>query len=183
MNDYLKAMSGILLFNIRVLHKIKQKRIQLYCIINVTILGLIYGIFAFSFSQTLLIEKGVDPSSFNAFKIIFAGIPVAFLMHGGASLFIWVFLKAIGGKNDFLGAYFHMGIAAIALWPAAPFAAAFQIGIFQPTILWLAIITVCYGIGVNFAVIKNAYQLTRLKMVIASTVSTAYIGCFLYLWL
>ncbi len=176
-------MAQILWFDTRFLKNIPVKIQQIYCILNVTILGLIYGFSAAYFSRIVLIESGFEASSINFVKIILAGVPIAFLMHAGASLFIWVFLKAIGGKNNFIGAYFNMGLAAISLWPVAPFAAAFQSGIITHSfIIGLASATIFYGFAVNFMVLKTSYQLPRFKMITASLVSILYIGCFLYLW-
>lgn len=43
----------------------------------------------------------MPPGSADIFKVLIAGIPVALFIHAGAALFIWVFLKAVGGEVRF----------------------------------------------------------------------------------
>ncbi|MBA3008645.1 MAG: hypothetical protein KKF12_22185 [Proteobacteria bacterium] len=180
---YLTSMGNILTFNMRYLQReIDMKRLQVYAILNVLVLGVIYGCSAAMFSQGILLAKGFDATAFNPLKIIVAGIPVAFFMHAGAALFIWVFLKAMGGKANFLTSYFHIGTAAISLWLVAPFAAALQTGAVSPVITLLTGIFSLYAFAVNVRVIKTAFQLSTLKMTIATLVTLMYISCFLYLW-
>ncbi|MCD4719937.1 MAG: hypothetical protein K8S13_08755 [Desulfobacula sp.] len=180
--NYFNSMIRLLQFDIAPVKKLSLKQLQYFAIINVVILGLIYGFSAFFFSKILLVEKGFDASSFNALKIIIAGIPIAFLMHASASLFFWVFLKAIGGKANFILSYFNMGAASISLWPLAPFIAALQTGGQMPLMAGLAICFSLYGFAVNVLLIKETFQLSRVKMFIATSVTIIYIGCFLYLW-
>lgn len=180
---YLTSMGNILAFNTRLLSDgISVKRLQTYCIINVLILGLIYGCSAAYFSRTVMADNGLEAASINLIKIIVAGVPVAFLMHAGAALFVWVFLRAIGGKADFLMSYFHMGVGAIALWCLAPFVAALQIGATAPVIQAVTIVFALYAFSVIVAVTREAFQLSGIKMTIATLVTVSYIGCFLYLW-
>jgi len=181
--NYLTSMGNILAFNVNGLQKgLDIKRLQYYAILNVLILGVIYGCSAAMFSQTVLTENGFDAAAYNPLKIIVAGIPVAFFMHAGAALFIWVFLKAIGGKADFLMSYFNIGMAAISLWLVAPFAAALQIGAVSPVIIIFTGIFALYAFAVNVRVIQAAFQLSTIKMTIATSVTLMYISCFLYLW-
>ncbi len=132
--NYLNTMGNLLSFGHTFSLKTEKdvKRLQLYCIINVLVLGVIYGCSAALFSRILLGDSGFSADSANMAKVIIAGIPVAFFMHAGAALFIWVFLKAMGGKADFMSAYFHIGAAGISLWPLAPFAALLQAGLSSP---------------------------------------------------
>ncbi|WP_299978447.1 hypothetical protein [Desulfobacula sp.] len=180
--NYFNPMIRLLQFDIAPIKKLDIKQLQYSCIINVAMLGLIYGFSAFFFSEIILVEKGFDASSFNALKIIVAGIPVVFLMHASAALFVWVFLKAIGGKANFILSYFNMGAASISLWPLAPFVAALQTGSQMPLMIGLAICFSLYGFAVNVLLIKETFQLSRVKMFIATSVTIIYIGCFLYLW-
>jgi hypothetical protein len=181
--SYLKSMKYMLTFNPIALQKrIDIKRLQSYAIFNVLVLGVIYGSFAALFSRKLLLENGLDTSAYNPLKIIVAGIPVAFFMHAGAALFIWVFLKAMGGKANFLMAYFNIGMAAISLWFVAPFAAALQIGTPSARVILSAGIFSLYAFAVNVRVIQAAFQLSTLKMTLATSVTLMYISCFLYLW-
>jgi hypothetical protein len=176
-------MGNILTFNaIALQRKIDIKRLQYYAILNVLVLGLVYGCSAALFSRTLLLENGLDAAAYNPLKIIVAGIPVAFFMHAGAALFIWVFLKAMGGRANFLTAYFNIGMAAISLWLVAPFVAALQIGGASGMIIVLAGLFSLYAFAVNVRVIQAAFQLSSLKMTLATSVTLMYISCFLYLW-
>ncbi|MEE4363505.1 MAG: hypothetical protein V2J08_06205 [Desulfotignum sp.] len=145
------------------------------CICHVSLLGLIYGSTAAFLSRDLLAGQGL-------LKLIFAGIPVAFLMHAGAALFIWVFLKALGGNAAFLNAYFTIGVAAISLCPLAPFLAILQTQAFSPLILTGTTIAGLYGLAVNAKMIQDVFNLSFARMVIALSVAIVYIGCFLYLW-
>lgn len=178
---YLTTMGNILTFNTGGLSNgISLKRIQAYCIINVLVLGLIYGGSAAFFSRTLMMADGGQ--GFSTSKIIIAGIPVAFMMHAGAALFVWVFFRAIGGKADFLTAYFYMGVGAISLWCLAPFVAVLQISAALPLVKLLAGVFGLYAFSVMFAVSKTAFGLSGFRMTFATLVTVTYISCFLYLW-
>jgi hypothetical protein len=181
--NYLTAMGNVLTFepfHLNASDRLKQ--LQAYSIINVLILGLIYGCSAALFSQSLLAGRGLPSDAFNPVKIIVAGIPVAFFIHAGAALFIWVFLKALGGKSDFVTSYFCMGAAAISLWPLAPFVAVLQLGSQSGLLLLFTGVFCLYGFAVNFLVIKQVFHLSLVRMTLATTVSLVYITCFLYLW-
>ena len=180
--NYFNSMIRLLQFDIAPVKKLSLKQLQYFAILNVVILGLIYGFSASFFSKIVLVEKGFDASSFNALKIIIAGIPIAFLMHAGAALFIWVFLRAIGGKANFIMSYFNIGVASISLWPLAPLVAAIQTGSRIPLMVGLAVCFSLYGFAVNVLLIKETFQLSRVKMFLATSVTVMYIGCFLYLW-
>jgi len=183
--NYLNTMGNLLsfghTFSLRTEKDVKQ--LQLYCIINVLVLGFIYGCSAALFSRILLGESGFNAGSANMAKVIIAGIPVAFFMHAGAALFIWVFLKAMGGKADFMSAYFHIGAAAISLWPLAPFAALLQAGMSSPPLTLIAGLLCIYAFAVNVKIIQTAFALSALRMTLATAVTVMYISCFLYLWM
>lgn len=179
---YLTTMARLVRFDIAPLKRLTLKQLQYFCILNLVILGLIYGCSAAFFSRLVLSQKGFDIDSFNAVKIIIAGVPAAFLLHAGAALFIWVFLRAIGGKANFIMSYFHIGVAAISLWPLAPVVAALQTGSQQPLMWGLAFIFTGYAFALSVRVIKASFQLSCIRMTIATTVTVIYIGCFLYLW-
>ncbi|MDD9302199.1 MAG: hypothetical protein HUK40_07575 [Desulfobacter sp.] len=182
--NYLTSMGNLLSFTPFSGETPKEiKALQYYCIINVLILGLVYGCSAALFAKMTLVDKGFDATSVNTAKIIIAGIPVAFFMHAGAALFIWVFLKAMRGKANFMISYFYIGAAAIALWPLAPFVAVLQIGAFSVLLIVLTFLLALYAFAVNVQVIKKAFQLSALRMAIATSVTVMYISCFLYLWM
>lgn len=183
--NYLNTMGNLLslgqTFSLNTEKEVKQ--LQLYCIINVLVLGLIYGSSAALFSRILLGESGFNPGSADMAKVIIAGIPVAFFIHAGAALFIWVFLKALGGKADFMSAYFHLGAAAISLWPLAPFAAVLQAGMSSPPLTLSAGLLSIYAFAVNVKLIQTAFALSALRMTLATSGTVIYISCFLYLWM
>jgi hypothetical protein len=181
--NYLNAMGKMLsLSPYRVSSEKALKRLQFYCILNVLVLGLIYGCSAALFSHMLLAQTGLAENQINLMKVVVAGIPTAFFMHAGAALFIWVFLKAMGGKSNFMISYFHIGAAAISLWPLAPFVALMQIGNQSGELLTIAGLLCAYAFAVNVQVIRQAFQLSVIRMTLATSVTLMYISCFLYLW-
>ncbi|MCG8532730.1 MAG: hypothetical protein MI749_19020 [Desulfovibrionales bacterium] len=180
---YLKTMGNLLSFNAAILPRnTSLKKLQYYCIFNVLILGLIYGVSAALLADTLLQGQGLVKTNFNGIKVVVAGIPVAFLMHGGMALFAWVFMKAMGGTANFVTAYFYMGTALISLWPLAPFAAALQMGMITPLTKGFGLLFALYGFAVTVGAAQSAFQLSKVKMALATLVTVSYIGCFLYLW-
>lgn len=181
--NYLSTMGSLLSLSPFQLTTERQlKQLQYYCIVNVLILGVIYGCSAAIFSRLLLMEKGVTGASVNLVKIILAGIPAAFFMHAGAALFIWVFLKAMGGKSDFMTSYFHIGAASISLWPLAPFLAILQMGHHSGLLALFTGLFCAYAFAVNVTVIRQAFRLSIFRMILATSVTLIYISCFLYLW-
>ncbi|MCG8564483.1 MAG: hypothetical protein MI747_05310 [Desulfobacterales bacterium] len=181
---YLTSMGHLLAFNPGILNREENlKRLQYYSIANVLILGLIYGGAAALMGPYLLERQGLDATGFNGIKVLVAGIPVAFLMHAGGALFVWVFMRAMGGRANFVTAYFFMGAAAISLWCLAPFAAALQMGTITPFTKGFGLLLALYGFGVMFKAAQEAFQLSGFKMTIATLVTLSYIGCFLYLWI
>lgn len=184
---YFKTMARLLMLDIDALldGSVSLKSLQLYCALNVAILGFIYGLFAGYLSSGVMAAQGMGDAEFSSVKIALAGIPVAFLMHAGAALFIWVFLRGIGGKTDFLTSYFFIGIAGISLWPLAPFAAAFQV-IPSGGYPWImaagALLSILFAVVVNYMLLQRIYRLSQTKMALAASVTVIYIGCFLYLW-
>jgi hypothetical protein len=146
------------------------------CIGHVSVLGLIYGGTAAWLSRDLLQGR-------RLFQLTLAGVPVAFLMHAGAALFLWVFLKALGGKASFLSAYFLMGVAAISLWIFAPFLAMIQVRPPSTILLGAFVLTGVYGLAATARTIQQAFALSNTRMTIALSAAVTYIGCFLYLWM
>lgn len=146
------------------------------CIGHVSMLGLLYGGTAAWLSRDQIQGNSL-------LQLTLAGIPVAFLMHAGAALFLWVFLKALGGKATFLTAYFLMGVAAISLWIFVPFLAMIQVGSPGPLLLGAFVLTGVYGLSVTARTIQQAFALSNTRMAIALSAAVIYIGCFLYLWM
>ena len=145
------------------------------CMVHVSVLGLIYGGTAAWLTREMLSGQGL-------LKLTLAGIPAAFLMHAGAGLFIWVFLKALGGRTTFLNAYLFMGAAAISLWPLSPFVALVQVRTAGPVIQTALILAGVYGLAVTAKTIQVAFDLSLIRTAVALSAAVIYIGCFLYLW-
>ncbi|MFP4347147.1 MAG: hypothetical protein ACOCWY_05435 [Thermodesulfobacteriota bacterium] len=154
-----------------------------YCMVNVAILGLVYGGSAIHLSKRLLTQGTINTLSFNPIFILTAGVGLAFLMHGGIALFIWVFCRGAGGCRQFMPPYLNIGAASIALWPLAPALAAYQI--VRPGVFLIAymILFAIYGGMVEYVGVHRASGLSTLKMAIVAVVTVIYIGCFLYLWI
>lgn len=134
-------------------------------------------------SARLLTEKGMDSGSSDAFRVILAGLPAAFPMHAGVTLFIWVFFKAMGGKASFPSAYFHTGAVCDSLWVLMPFISAFQAGIRSNLITGLAILFSFHALILHMVLLEYVFKMSRTRIVIAISAAIIYIGCFLYLWL
>lgn len=174
--NYPAAMSRLARLDFSGVRQLPLNHLPWICIFHVSILGLIYGGTAAWLSRDLLLGQGL-------LKLTLAGIPVAFLMHAGAALFIWVFLKALGGNAGFLTAYFIIGVSSISLWPLAPFLAMLQTQTSGPMILTVTAITGLYALAVNAKMIQDAFDLSFARMVIALAAAIIYMGCFLYLWI
>lgn len=176
-------MLQLLAFNRTVVPEIFKQGLSLgYCSLNVLILGLIYGCAAIYFSQPVLGGSQAAGATINPLIILMVGAAVAFLMHAGAALFLWVFCRGIGGNENFGPVYLAMGAAAIAFWPAAPGLAALQAGSVGPVLCVFTLVAVLNAAAVIYAVIREVSGLSHLKMAIASLVTLIYVGCFMYLW-
>ncbi len=182
--NYFSTMANILLLKATCIKQNSSlKQLQRHCIINILITGLIYGISASFFSETILVQKGINDGGFSIFRVAMAGIPVVFLLHAGLSLFVWVFFKAIGGSLNFMALYLTIGQASISLWLLAPCVAALQVGYSQLSLMIMTSVLCLYALVVNFMLIRSVSNLSSTKMIIASIISFSYISCFLYIWL
>ena len=180
--QYIAAVTQLLRCDPSGIKQLPLHLLPCICIFHVAVLGLIYGGTASLLSHGVLAGQAGDPGSINAVKIVIAGMPVAFLMHAGAALFIWVFVKALGGEAGFLHAYTAMGVAAVSLWPMAPFIAALQTSAADPFLVTTAVAAGGYALAVHTKILQDACGLTFVKMAIALSAAIIYIGCFLYLW-
>ncbi|BBO76399.1 hypothetical protein DSCW_38160 [Desulfosarcina widdelii] len=182
--DYLRHMMRILKLDATVYDELAAGGLPMrYCMINVTVLGLIYGLASTQFAKQLLAAKPDAAVAFNPLMILMVGISIAFFMHGGLSLFVWVFCRGIGGNPQFMPTYLYIGMSALALWPLAPAVSAFQAGLTGGALNGYAAAAVLYGAAVIFVAVKAASQLSPVKMTLAALATMVYIGCFLYLWL
>ncbi len=154
-----------------------------YCMINVTVLGLIYGISSIHFAKILMAKGGTAAVAFSPLMVMLVGISIAFLMHGGAALFVWVFCRGMGGCPHFMPPYLNIGICAISLWPLAPVVSGFQAGASGPVLTGFAVLAIAYAACVMYVAVQSVSALSNLKMGIAAVGTIIYVGCFLYLWM
>ncbi len=183
--SYPRFMLRLLALDSATVRELFKKGLTLpYCSVNVLIFGLIYGLSAIYFSQPLLGRGGslAAGNGFNPLMIIMVGASVAFLMHAGAALFLWVFCRGIGGSPLFGPVYLGMGVAAIASWPVAPGLAAMQADCLGSSLALFTLAASLYSAAIVYVTIREVSGLSHLKMSIASIVTLIYIGCFMYLW-
>lgn len=154
-----------------------------YAMLNVALLGLFYGAASVHFATRLLAGQGDAAADFNPVMLLLVGMSLAFVMHGGLALFVWVFCRGIGGNPQFMPIYLFIGVAAIALWPLVPAVSAMQTGAAGPALTTYAVLAAAYGAAILFAAVKAASGLSAIKMTLAAAATVAYVGCFLYLWL
>ncbi len=181
---YFKHMQRVLKLDTGLYQQLSQTQAALrYCMINVAGVGMIYALSAIYFSRLLLNPGTTGPVSFKPLLVIMVGISLAFLMHAGASLFVWVFSRGIGGSRLFMPLYLNLGIAAIALWPLAPAICVMQSGANSAALFGYILLAGMGGLIVSLAAIRQASGLTPVKLAMAVIASLIYVGCFLYLWL
>jgi hypothetical protein len=179
--NYFGAMKDVLQLDEAVYSQLMTSgKIVRYCMLNVLALGMIHALFSLYFSGLLwsgeirFVEK---------FFFAAAGVGVAFLLHAGAGLFLWVFTRGAGGRIEFLPVYFNMGISMIGLWPVAPVLSAVQAGFRGPGLYFLLGATSIYGLAVIFFGAKSASQLSMVRMTAALAVCIMVVGSMLYIWL
>lgn len=186
MIEYIRDMLAVLRLDAAVWPEMAARgRTLRYTVANVLVLGLIYGASAVYFSQWLLATRGVTPEAarFNPLMVLLVGASVAFLMHGGGALFVWVFSRGIGGGTALMPLYLNVGAAAVALWPAAPAVALLQTGVRAPGLVPYLLIALGYGLVALYPAVRHASGLSHLRMTVAGVVTLFYVGCLLYLWL
>lgn len=90
-----------------------------YTALNVAVFGLIYGLSALYFSRFLPLENGQELALGLQLKItvLLMGVSVAFLIHGGAALFAWVFCRGFGGSPYFYPSTWSWGLPGLSSGP------------------------------------------------------------------
>jgi hypothetical protein len=152
------------------------------CVAHVALLGLVYGAASARFGRQVLAAGGDPTAAFNPLFIVLMGVSLAFLMHAGGALFIWVFCRGLGGCAVFMPPYLNLGIAAAAAWPLAPALAALQAGGAPPWLAAVVWLLAGYAALAAFVGVRAAARLTPLRMALAAVATLIYIACFLYLW-
>ncbi|BBO69078.1 hypothetical protein DSCA_30080 [Desulfosarcina alkanivorans] len=181
---YFQDMMRILRLDGAVFDRLAATRLPMrYTMLNVSVLGVIYGMASIQFARSMLARQPDATISFNPLMILMVSISIAFFMHGGLSLFVWVFCRGIGGSPQFMPTYLNIGTAAITLWPLAPVVSALQSGVSGPGLTVGLSIAGVYAAAGIFVAVKAASGLSPVKMTLAAVATVVYVGCFLYLWL
>ncbi len=183
--NYASAMQSVLRLDETIYPAIlASEQTTRYCMVNVLVFGVLHAVFSLSFSDALMIDAQMTESIPFISKSIFVliGIAVAFFMHLGGGLFLWVFSRGVGGNTAFLPVYFNLGISFIGLWPLAPFLAAAQAGYSGGGTSVLLGLTAGYGLAVIFFGTKSASGLSLTRMSIAMGLAIIFVASFLYLW-
>jgi hypothetical protein len=183
--EYFSHMLRILRLDTSVYREIYESELSLrYCVINVFVLGLVYAATVVHLGQQYLVRSSTaGEAAFNPLMIVMVGVSVAFLMHGGAALFVWVFCRGMGGCAHFTPPYLNIGFAAISLWPVAPGLAAYQAGVCAPLCSIGTLGLAAYACTVMFTAVREVSGLSATRMGIAAVATLIYVGCFLYLWI
>lgn len=182
--NYFQHMMQVLKMDGTVFKALAPTRFPMrYCMINVTVLGVIYGVASIQFAKEMLARQPDATIAFNPLMILLAGLSIAFFMHGGLALFVWVFCRGIGGNEQFMPTYLAIGMAAIGLWPLAPAFSALQTGTIGVVLTGYVMAASIYGAAVIFVAVKAASGLSPIKMTLAAVATVVYVSCFLYLWL
>ncbi len=184
--NYASAMQSVLKFDESVYPAIMdEKKTARYCMINVMFFGIIHALFSLHFSGRLMAESQMIEGLplISKAVVILTGAAVAFLLHAGGAMFLWVFSRGIGGNTAFLPVYFNLGISFIGLWPLAPVMAAFQAGLGGAGLNLILGIAIVYGLAVILFGTKSASGLSLIKMLAAMFITIVGAASFLYIWL
>lgn len=184
--NYPSAMQAVLRLDESVYPAIMaENRTVWYCVVNISVFGILHALFSLYFSNSMMAgSPSVESLSLaSRATIILVGVAVAFFMHAGAAMFLWVFSRGIGGNTAFFPVYFNLGISFIGLWPLAPVLAALQSGINGTALLFLLFIASLYALAVILFGTKSASGLSMTRMSAAMTITIIFVACFLYLWL
>lgn len=181
---YTSAMRSVLFLGENIYEDIHTAgRAKRFCMLNVLVFGLLHALFAIHFSTALFPDNGQGLPAAVKIQIMVLGAGVAFLMHAGAALFLWVFSRGFGGRTHFLPVYMNLGISFVGLWPLAPALAALQAGV--AGVLWqgFAVLAALYGLCVVYMGTKNASGLSAMRMSLAMVVAIIVVVSILSLWL
>ncbi|MFH1985811.1 MAG: hypothetical protein ABIL58_28590 [Pseudomonadota bacterium] len=163
----------------------EHRRIFVLFIVNLTVLGLIYGVASAGLSQVVLarLSAGSAGARFSPLAVTVVGVLAVYLLHGASALFVWVFCRGLGGRSRLTPYYLNMGVAGIALWPVAPAVACVQVGLGGAYLVAAVFMAGAWGAAVQYAAVQAASGLSHAKMTAAVIATLTYIGCFLYLWI
>ena len=156
-----------------------------YSGVNVGLLGVVHGAYSLHFARSAFETAGAAyvPEIRTAWLVVMGGVTTAFLMHGALALVVWAFSRGMGGTISFVPIYLTTGVACIAVWPVAPFLAAFQARTGSPLIVGCLLAGTSYALVVVTAAARSASGLSTTRTVISSVLAFVYMASFLYLWL
>jgi len=183
---YFNAMWRVLRIEEKIYQEISSRGLTVrYSMINVFILGLLYGFFSVSFLSAEVFRDFPDPSSILTAKIIVVGtgVLVAFLLHLGAAFLFWTFCRAMKGETRFIPTYFNLGVAVAPLWFAVPGLAALRAGWSNPLIVVYTAVAGLYAFSSFFIASKGTFGYSYKKMFIAMAMMLIFTVSFLALWL
>jgi hypothetical protein len=161
------------------------KRLFATGILNLTVLGLLYGMTSAGLSSVVLgqVPSGGEVGSFSTLAVTVVGLLAVYLLLGAAALVMWVSCRGLGGRPQLSPHYLNMSVACIALWPAAPAVACLQVGLGGFPLTVAAAGAGLYGVAAMISALKAASGLSNWKMAAALIGALIYSGCFLYLWI
>ncbi len=183
---YFDAMWHVLRIEEKIYRDINSRGLTVrYALINVFILGVLYGLFSLSFLNTELFRDFPNALSVLVAKVIVVGtgIIVAFLLHLGAAFLFWTFCRAMQGETRFIPTYFNLGVAVAPLWLAVPGLTALHAGWGGPVVYLYAAITGLYAFSSFFVATKSTFGYSYKKMFIAMAMMLVFTVSFLALWL
>jgi hypothetical protein len=184
--NYFKAMLFVLKLDEKVYQEIASRGFSVrYSMINVLVLGILYGISSLFFIDPESLQDIGHPSGIMLVKfiVIITGILIAFLLHMGAAFLLWSFGRGVGGEGRFLSVYFNLGVAIVPLWFAVPGLAALQAGGRTPVVTTYAAVAGIYTLFSFFMATKSTLGLSYGKMFLAVAMMLVFIISFLYLWI
>jgi hypothetical protein len=183
---YASAMKAVLRLDESVYPALMAEHRTIRCaMINVLTFGVVHALFSLYHSRAMTAGDGVVESLPAHLQVAFIliGAAVAFLMHMGGALFLWVFTRGIGGNTAFLPVYFNIGVSFIGLWPLAPALATVQAGIRSPAAWVFLFAASVYGLAVILIGAKSASGLSLARISIAMLAAIIFIFSFMYLWI
>jgi hypothetical protein len=184
--NYFGAMWHVLRLEEKIYQDISARGLSVrYAMMNVSVLGILYGLFSLYFLGSESLEKAAEPSGIIIVQsiVMIGGVLVAFLLHLGLAFLLWSFGRGVGGKTRFLTTYFNVGVAVVPLWVAVPGLAALHAGWRGPNVYLCTVIPGIYALASFFVATKSTFGLSYGRTVLGMAMMLVFLVSFLYLWL
>ena len=184
--NYFSYMWHVLRIDERIYKDIHTRGLAVrYAMLNVFILGVLYGFFSLYFADRGLFRDFHNPSSVLMAEaiIVGTGILVAFFVHLGAAFLFWTFCRAMRGEIRFIPTYFILGVAIAPLWLAVPGITALQAGWRTVPVSLYVGLTGLYAFASLFVAAKSVFGYPYKTMFIATAMMLIFTVSFLLLWL